>query len=634
MMKNAIHDNNLSYQADTPIVQWINPNNILGCIGLAYILLSSQGIEGGLIGSISFMTVCISVLALNINKEGVAQSITSSVVQSIFLSVSLLALVLSIEAIIFSGSLSINLITQLNILAILLLSVIILSVVAIFKLSFQLRQSLSYYSSQIKIAIALLIGAILITSTYTTAEHTILSTIVLASYFLILEVFHDQKRPNIIWLILWTIVLGSYISMIIFHIEKNILQSAQPPLLDAFSLFSLVFFISGLLYVPLAYFNDRLAFLPTEWNFTLTDRSLLRNRIQFSILITLVFCFATIGIVSIFQIRSWDIKHGDNIFQQEFIQALMNTYVFLFLIGLVISIWLSEYIRTPLIKLGNTMRKAKLSQGEQIIKWDGNDEIADLIREYNNMIEKLQDNASLLAQSERESAWREMSKQVAHEIKNPLTPMKLSLQHLQHSISLQRDNIEELTLRMSSTLMNQIENLRQIADEFSNFGSLPKTNNKKVLLNDIVETIHDLFRQRSDMDIRLVEPIDDIGAYADKNHLLRILNNLVKNSIQAIPADRKGEIILRLYKEHNKAIISVSDNGAGISEEMQSKIFRPKFTTKSSGSGLGLAIAANMVDSIGGRIYFESQEEVGTSFFVELPLIRSVYSPELERVTL
>ena len=130
------------------------------------------------------------------------------------------------------------------------------------------------------------------------------------------------------------------------------------------------------------------------------------------------------------------------------------------------------------------MRQAKLSQGDQKVQWDGNDEIADLIWEYNNMIEKLQDNAAVLARSERENAWREMSKQVAHEIKNPLTPMKLSLQHLQNSISLKRDNIEELTIRMSNTLMSQIENLKQIADEFSNFGSLPKTNNRKVLLND------------------------------------------------------------------------------------------------------------------------------------------------------
>ena len=384
----------------------------------------------------------------------------------------------------------------------------------------------------------------------------------------------------------------------------------------------------------MGYLNDKYHFLPTDWNFTLSNRSLLRNRIQLSILITLVFCFATIGIVSVLQIRAWDMRYGDRALQLQFIQALLNTYVFLFLIGLVISIWLSEYIRNPLIELGATMKQVKLNHSDQKITWNGNDEIADLIKEYNNMIEKLRDNASLLAQSERESAWREMSKQVAHEIKNPLTPMKLSLQHLQNSISLKRDNIEELTLRMSSTLMNQIENLRQIADEFANFGSLPKTNNKKVILNNIVETIHDLFRQRSDMEIRLVEPIDDIGAYADKNHLLRILNNLVKNSIQAIPADRKGEIVLKLYKEKNKAIISVSDNGVGISNDMQTKIFRPKFTTKSSGSGLGLAIAANMVDSIGGSIHFNSEEGKGTTFYVELPMIRSVYSSELERVSL
>jgi signal transduction histidine kinase len=182
--------------------------------------------------------------------------------------------------------------------------------------------------------------------------------------------------------------------------------------------------------------------------------------------------------------------------------------------------------------------------------------------------------------------------------------------------------------------MNQVENLRQIAEEFSNFGSLPKTNNEKILLNDIVETIHDLFRKRDDMEIKLIEPIDDIRVYADKNHLVRILNNLVKNSIQAIPTDRKGEIELKLWKDGTKAIIRVRDNGIGISDEMQTYIFKPKFTTKSSGSGLGLAIAANMVDSIGGSIYFKSVENKGTDFFVELPLVRSTFSDDLERVTL
>ena len=501
-------------------------------------------------------------------------------------------------------------------------------------MSYRLRDGLRDRSVNTRLVCYGAIGASIIAYTYHSVDNTIITTIICSSFFLLLDVFYEQEKPSIIWLILWTIFLGSFLSITIFHIETNILLVSDIPLIDAFSLFSLVFFLSGTLYLPIAYANERFLFLPAQWAFTLKDRSILRNRIQFSVLITLIFCFLTIGIVSIYQIKSWDLEHPEMLFHQEFVQALLNTYVFLFLIGLMISIRLSEYIRNPLIQLGNTMRVAKLNQNDQMISWQGNDEISDLINEYNMMIIKLRENAELIAQSERDSAWREMSQQVAHEIKNPLTPMKLSLQHLQYSIAQKRDNIEELTLRMVNTLMNQIENLKEIADEFSNIGGLPKTNNKKVVLNEIVETIHDLFRQRSDMDIRLVMPIDDIGAYADKNNLLRILNNLVKNSIQAIPEERKGAIILQLYKEDNKAVISVKDNGTGISDDMKSQIFKPKFTTKSSGSGLGLAIAANMVDSIGGSIYFESDHGQGTTFFVELPLIRTLYSEEMERIEL
>jgi signal transduction histidine kinase len=633
-MNNVTHDKIMSLETELGASKWYNSNIILGIVALLYLIVDSTMLSLGMVGGVSYLIICVLILAQNDQHQTGVSSAFRLYFNSFLWSVAFIAFLQSIEALLFSGQFTIHLITLLQPSALILLTLCITAFLSLFKLSYLIRYRVSSLGVNIRLSAIAIIGAVIITTNYTTPEHTLLTSILLGSYFLLLDVFYEQKRPNIIWLILWTIILGSYVSISIFHIEKNIAQIGAPPILDAFSLFTLVFFVCGLLYIPLAYLNDRRAFLPKAWIFTLKNRSLLRNRIQFSILITLVFCFATIAVVSVVQISSWDTKYGDSMFQREFIQALLNTYVFLFLIGLVISIRLSEYIRNPLIKLGDTMRKAKLSQGDQKVQWDGNDEIADLIWEYNNMIEKLQDNAAVLARSERESAWREMSKQVAHEIKNPLTPMKLSLQHLQHSIALKRDNIEELTIRMSNTLMSQIENLKQIADEFSNFGSLPKTNNRKVLLNDVVETIHDLFRQRSDMDIRLVEPIDDIGAYADKNHLLRILNNLVKNSIQAIPEDRHGQIVLKLYKEKNKAIISVTDNGSGISENMQSKIFRPKFTTKSSGSGLGLAIAANMVDSIGGSIHFESKVNQGTTFFLELPLIRSVYSPELERVRL
>lgn len=456
-------------------------------------------------------------------------------------------------------------------------------------------------------------------------------TVTYIIYSLLLDLFIETKRANLIWLILWTIILGAFLTMAIVH-GTNAFIVKQVPILNAFTIFSLIFIFKMLLYGVYALFNRNNYLLPSEWSFNLSSTLLLRNRIQLSILVTIVFSFIAISAISIFYYIENTAAGTSYDLHSDFSQALLNTSIFLFLIGFSISFSLSQYIRNPLIEMGRTLKDVKLNKENKKIEWKGKDEIGMLINEYNKMIEALEDNATMLAQVERDNAWREMAKQVAHEIKNPLTPMKLSLQHLQRSIHHKRGNTEELSLRMCDTLMNQVDNLQQIADEFSNFGSLPQSDNQKILLNDVVERIHDLFRNRQDMDIHLIEPIDDIGVYADKNQLIRVLNNIVKNSIQAIPEDKKGYIELKLWKESNKAIITVKDNGIGISEDQKEMIFKPRFTTKSSGSGLGLAIAANMIDSMGGTIRFESEHHLGTTFFIELPLIRTTFSKKDNRV--
>jgi len=456
-------------------------------------------------------------------------------------------------------------------------------------------------------------------------------------YSLLVDLFIEAKRANLIWLILWTIIIGSFLTIAIIAGTNSYIIKTAPeltvPVLEAFTTFSLIFILSALLYSIYGIINRKDQLLPEEWSFNYGSTLHLRNRIQLSILLTLVFSFIAIGIISIWH---YHVSNPDASIDlhTKFIQALLNAYVFLFLIGFSISFSLSQYIRNPLIELGKTIGDVKLTQGNKKIDWSSNDEIGSLINEYNKMIDKLEVNASMLAHVERDNAWREMAKQVAHEIKNPLTPMKLSLQHLQRTIHRRPEDAASLSERMCETLMNQVENLQQIADEFSNFGSLPQSDNKRILLNDVVEQIHDLFRNREDMDIHLIEPIDDLGVYADKNQLIRVLNNIVKNSIQAIPEDKKGYIELKLWKEESKAIISVRDNGIGIAEDQKDKIFKPSFTTKSSGSGLGLAIAANMIDSMGGTIYFKSVLGKGTEFFIELPLIRSSHFKRKERVVL
>lgn len=315
----------------------------------------------------------------------------------------------------------------------------------------------------------------------------------------------------------------------------------------------------------------------------------------------------------------------------DFMGTLINIYVFLFIIAGALAIFISKPITDPITAIGERMRQLNLGKENKPLSYAKNDELGALVNEYNQMIDKLDSSTKLIAQTERDSAWREMAKQVAHEIKNPLTPMKLSIQYLQKAIAVADADPQALVSRISHTLIEQIDNLSQIANEFSNFGTLPKGNNDKVSLNEVVEVIHDLFRKRDDMDIYLEEPIDDVIVFADKHHLIRILNNLVKNAMQAIPEDRRGVIHLRLYKEGSKALIRVSDNGTGIPDYMKDKVFTPNFTTKNSGTGLGLAISANMIDTFNGKIYFETEENVGTDFYIEIPLMRTEeVSQELE----
>ena len=328
---------------------------------------------------------------------------------------------------------------------------------------------------------------------------------------------------------------------------------------------------------------------------------------------------------------SSDSVQGFNIY--DFLGSIFNVYVFLFLVASVFAILIAKSITKPLALLNQKLSALRLGKRNELVDWERDDEMGTLINNYNKMVQQLESSVELLAKTERDSAWREMAKQVAHEIKNPLTPMKMYIQHLEKAIKQQPERATEISKKISATLLEQVENLTQIADSFSNFAELPQSSNEKLELNKVVELVHNLFRKRDDMDIRLSEPIDPVHVYADKNQLIRILNNLVKNAIESIPKDRKGIIHLELYTKDDKAIIKVEDNGSGIDPAMAQKIFQPKFTTKDSGSGLGLAIAMNMIESMNGRLYFKSEVDKGTTFFIELDVIRKSFDQE-ERISL
>lgn len=327
------------------------------------------------------------------------------------------------------------------------------------------------------------------------------------------------------------------------------------------------------------------------------------------------------GDIGILEIKTLD-KISNRFQITDFISTILNVYVFLFLLAGAIAISIANSITRPLSQLSENLKRTRIGKKNEALEWNSNDEVGELIRTYNQMINELDASAQMLAQTERDLAWREMAKQVAHEIKNPLTPMKLSIQYLERAIEADPENATKLIEKVSTTLVEQIDNLSQIATEFSNFGTMPQANNEKIVLNEIVEAVHDLFRKREDMDIKLIEPINDIYVYADRNHLVRILNNLLKNSIQAIPDERRGLILMELTSKNGNALIKVTDNGKGIPDHMKSKVFTPNFTTKSSGTGLGLAICANMIESFNGKIYFDSEVNKGTSFYIEVPLMR------------
>jgi two-component system nitrogen regulation sensor histidine kinase NtrY len=305
----------------------------------------------------------------------------------------------------------------------------------------------------------------------------------------------------------------------------------------------------------------------------------------------------------------------------EYIKSLLNLYVLLLIVAGVVSIIVANSITKPIAVIGEKLREVKLGKKSEKLEWKGEDELGVLVDEYNNMVAKLEGSAKMLAQTEREGAWREMAKQVAHEIKNPLTPMKLSIQYLQHAYKARPDDLDALFERVAQTLVEQIDNLARIATEFSNFAKMPKGENIVFELNGLVQSVFELFSEtggRVNVELHMAEA--PLYIFADKDQIMRVLNNVIKNAIQAIPDGRKGLVLVSLYKESNLAVVRVDDNGAGIPDSVSEFIFVPNFTTKSTGSGLGLAICKNIVEAVNGSIYFRTKENEGTSFYVEFPL--------------
>lgn len=312
----------------------------------------------------------------------------------------------------------------------------------------------------------------------------------------------------------------------------------------------------------------------------------------------------------------------DNYSQEisTFIVAFINLYVLLFLASIIVAVFISNQITRPLVVIQENLQKMELGKQNEPILYNRQDEIGSLVKEYNKKVDELAVSAELLARSERESAWREMAKQIAHEIKNPLTPMKLNIQHLQRAKG-EGKEYNEYIERVTATLIEQIDNLSNIATEFSNFAKIPTARNQVFLLAEQLKKVLALFESHESVKIEFdSNGLEDIKVNADREQLSRAILNLVKNGMQSIPEKRKGKIDILLNRREHMAIISVSDNGTGVPVDLRDKLFSPSFTTKSSGMGLGLAIVKNIVENFSGKVWFETVMEKGTTFFVEIPV--------------
>lgn len=302
--------------------------------------------------------------------------------------------------------------------------------------------------------------------------------------------------------------------------------------------------------------------------------------------------------------------------------AIVNFYVIMITISILLAVFLSNEITRPLRMIQDKISTFTLGKANEKINYETKDEIGSLVKEYNLMVDELTKSAELLARSERESAWREMAKQVAHEIKNPLTPMKLSVQHLERTWKDHPEEWEKNLKKITSTLVEQIDELSSIATEFSNFAQMPKTNNVKVELKERISDVVSLFSKTEGIQFKTTFQDPETYIYADREQISRVFINLIKNAIQSVPDGRKGLVDIKLETGNGFAIVKVKDNGNGIHPELGDKLFQPNFTTKSGGMGMGLAIVKSIVENTNGEISYETIIGKGTTFIVRLPLFK------------
>ena len=316
---------------------------------------------------------------------------------------------------------------------------------------------------------------------------------------------------------------------------------------------------------------------------------------------------------------------------QAYILKVLPLYIVLLLAAIAVVGGISRMVTSSLSMVSEQLKKHRLGQPGKHIDYDYEDEVGELVTHYNQMMDALAESTERLARNERETAWRTMARQVAHEINNPLTPMKLTLQQLQRTKGTERFDISfDKSIQL---LIDQIDNLSHIAQSFSSFAKMPEVKPTKVDVAEKLANFVTLMRNNPDqIPIRYVGPDKGICAIADAEQITQVFTNIVKNAIQAMNGNINGDIIIILKAQGNNQKlfleklqhssekwieISISDNGTGIPQELREKVFLPNFTTKNTGAGLGLPISKNIVEGSGGIITYQTSD-AGTTFYIYL----------------
>jgi len=299
--------------------------------------------------------------------------------------------------------------------------------------------------------------------------------------------------------------------------------------------------------------------------------------------------------------------------------TFINLFVILGILGTIIAIFYSRLLTKPLSELQKNMANIRIDMHNAKVEWQSEDEIGELIDEYNKLVDKLEASAEILKRSERELAWREVARQIAHEIKNPLTPMKLNIQYLEKAY---HENDKDFSVKIkdiSKTLIQQIETLDKVAETFSD---MAKTNIKMFVeldLLEVIKTTSEFYTNSHKVDFEIINPHEFKALYTNGilKDVTQIFNNLIKNSVEAIGTQSGGKIIVEISQTDSYHNVLISDNGNGISEDMREMIFTPYFTTRSKGTGLGLAIVKTLITDMGGDIKLDSTSNEGTTFVLK-----------------